>query len=388
MSKSNPFKPGLGLLPPYLAGRGQEQQLLSRRLETMANGDSVNVVVMYGPRGMGKTALLGWLQEQCAERKIRYIKGTPASMLSSIDTLARTLLPVSWRPKDWPTSLWPGNWRLGLGGAGVSAQVGAGTRGGIEGVLAKRLITRCRRNPLVVLLDEAHDPSDPDTLRLFLHTVQEVAQQSPFLLVLAGTPQLDATLRNARATFIERAKSVGLGRLDEEAAAAAISVPLEEDGITIANNALEKAAEDSHGYPFFIQQWGAMLWDHATKKGATELTEDDADSVMTHVQTEKAEFYSSRYRAIQKPPELLAAAQALAKELLAGRQNLNMASLAGLIQDNIGGAASPPDDAELQNKVQTIIEELTRQDFLWQPPASELMVPGIPSFLTYINDRA
>ena len=50
MSKSNPFTPGCGLIPPYLAGREKEQKLFNRRLETTLAGRPVNGVTMFAPR--------------------------------------------------------------------------------------------------------------------------------------------------------------------------------------------------------------------------------------------------------------------------------------------------------------------------------------------------
>ena len=59
----NPFKPGNGLRPPYLAGRENEQSRLREILADMADGEPPAAdMLMYGPRGMGKTVLLNnWI---------------------------------------------------------------------------------------------------------------------------------------------------------------------------------------------------------------------------------------------------------------------------------------------------------------------------------------
>ena len=138
MRKSNPFNIGPGVPPPYLAGRQNEQELFNSSLESMAAGESVSMVVMYGPRGMGKTTLLGWLQKQCFERKIRHVAETSATMLGSIEALTNVLLPMSWR-------FW--EWHVNLGSKWLGAGVSAPTQStGKEGFLAKRLIARCRRH--------------------------------------------------------------------------------------------------------------------------------------------------------------------------------------------------------------------------------------------------
>ena len=377
MSKFNPFTPGYGLLPPYLAGREQEQEMLASMLEVLAAGRPVTGVTVCGLRGMGKTTLLRWLEDRCADKKIRVVVDNAPTMLRSVDSLIGALIE---RPQ------WLDRWRVNIGNQWANAGVSSSAQNaGMEQGLDQFLIRRCRKRPMAVLVDEAHAPSDPDALRILLSMAQEVAQQSPFLLVLAGTPQLEVTLRNARATFIERAQSIELGYLDKEPAAAAIRVPMQKDGMTIAENALGQAVEDSQGYPFFIQQWGEALWSHAVKKGISELTLDDVNSVMPDIQIKRTAFYESRYREIKRSPELLAAANTLTQELLKGQQNLDRASIVKMVKNSLN--ATTPDSADMERKAWDITDELVQHDFFWQPLTSPLIVPGIPSFLTYVHNR-
>ena len=61
----NPFRPGSGGSPPYLAGRESEQGRLRKILAEISAGRSPGAeTVMYGPRGMGKTVLLNWLVDE------------------------------------------------------------------------------------------------------------------------------------------------------------------------------------------------------------------------------------------------------------------------------------------------------------------------------------
>ena len=381
MSKSNPFRPGYGLLPPYLAGREKEQKLFNSSLEAMVIDEVVNGVVMYGPRGMGKTALLRWLEGQCSEKDIGHIRRTSATMLGSVEALANTLLPVLRSPDGWSVN------RVDIGGRWLNVGVSSPTQGtGKEADLADVLINRCRKKPMVLLLDEAHGESDPDTFRILLHTAQQVAQEAPFLLVLAGTPGLAKKLRNSGTTFIERAELIGLDRLDDEEAAAALSIPLEKGGVTITENALNEVVKESQCYPFFVQRWGKALWDHAVERGISELTQDDVRLLTTDIQTMRNAFYEQRYREIEESPELLAVANALAQALLKDEKGLDRSAIAAIIKNNIGAAM--PDDADIESKAKSIIDELIRQDFFWHPPTSRLIVPGIPSFMTYVSSHS
>jgi len=62
---SGRFTPGSGAIPPYLAGRSREQGVLGEQLELVASGASPPAdVLLIGPRGNGKTALLGWFRNK------------------------------------------------------------------------------------------------------------------------------------------------------------------------------------------------------------------------------------------------------------------------------------------------------------------------------------
>ena len=297
-------------------------------------------------------------------------------MLGSIEALAITLLG---KPR------WFGGWRANLGAKRLSAGVNAPSQtSGIEAFLAERLIARCRKKPMVVLLDEAHVPSDLDVLRLLLNTAQQVAPEAKFLLVLAGTPQITETLQDTQSTFVERAQKIGLGRLDPESAAAAISLPLKKDGITITRDALDQVVEDSQHYPFFIQQWGRALWNHAAEKSTIELTQADVSSVMADIQTQRVDFYESRYRVIAKSSELLTAANALAQSLI-DQQEFDRIAATNIVRKGLTGTTQ--NDVEAEKKAQEIMRELGRQDFFWRPPGSLSIVPGLPSFMNYILNR-
>ena len=105
-----PFRPGFGGQPPYLAGRESEQELLRSYLNTLAGGLAPgSAVVLNGPRGNGKTVLLGWLERE-AERhpSIETVTLQPSAMPDP-SRLAELLLPQPW----WQRLLTGG---IGFGG--------------------------------------------------------------------------------------------------------------------------------------------------------------------------------------------------------------------------------------------------------------------------------
>ena len=106
MRARNPFKPGTGGLPPYFAGRETERSLLLGLFEGLRAGSPpARPVVFYGPRGNGKTALLGWTAQQIeAEEGLDGTWLTPDE-IPTPDTLASELLPDSWMQRLAPANI-------------------------------------------------------------------------------------------------------------------------------------------------------------------------------------------------------------------------------------------------------------------------------------------
>ena len=102
-----PSTPGFGGTPPYLAGREQEQHVISRSVSRLASRvPTPSGLVIYGPRGYGKTVLLNWAVRLARQRGIKAIS-LSAVTSETEEGLTRKLTPdsvwtgifraVSWR---------------------------------------------------------------------------------------------------------------------------------------------------------------------------------------------------------------------------------------------------------------------------------------------------
>ena len=130
------FAPGDGAAPPELAGRSTQQAVLSRCLGDLVGGAAPpHNVVLVGPRGNGKTVLLNWFKAACDDAPpVEVLALTPRD-IPTPSALTDTLLP-----------------RRGLAKLVLRERPNARAWRN----LAEELTARCRRKPLVVLLDEAH----------------------------------------------------------------------------------------------------------------------------------------------------------------------------------------------------------------------------------------
>ena len=372
------FVPGDGALPPALVGRSAEQAVLSRCLDDLARGAAPpHNVVLVGPRGNGKTALLNWFKTRCGERAsgvdvLRLTPGEIADAQGLIDTVA---------PRRGIARLLPR--KVGVASVGSPEWQPARERN-----FKRALLARCRCRPLALLLDEAHT-LDLGVGGLLLNASQQVRAETPFLLVLAGTPGLAARLGAMDASFWSRlgAGLLGIGRLDPDAARAALVEPLRANDVRIEAAALETVVEDSQCYPYFIQLWGDALWQDHLATGASELTAETVVTARPKVAAWVADYYQSRYREL-RGGGLMSAAVAVAPLFL--RQNAASGQNATASEQELDAALAATGAEDAADRF-AILESLHRLGYVWCPPgqgAPMAWSAGIPSLMRYVLDQA
>jgi hypothetical protein len=269
----NPFKPGAGHSPPYLAGREHEKEafrLLLKQKTILSN------LVLTGLRGVGKTVLLEELKPIAREAAWVWV-GTDFSEATCVneETLATRLITdlavftsAITVERNTPGIGFgksvPENFRLDYSGLVFLFQQAPGlVSDKIKSLL--QFVWRCMRESsvqgIVFAYDEAqtmsdHAQKDQYPLSLLLDVFQSIQKSNiPFLLVLTGLPTLFPKLVEAR-TFAERMFQVQtLGKLDERESAEAIKVPIDKAGcpVTFPPETIRLIVQTSAGYPFFIQ---------------------------------------------------------------------------------------------------------------------------------------
>ena len=364
---AGPFRPGPGRLPPYLAGREREQQLFRSRLALLDRGEAPpSEIILYGPRGNGKTALLVWMEKEAGSVPgVDAIKITPSDFDTRTE-FAEILLSESWwetaRPAEFTVRGF--TWRPG------------------ENAPAPRIRSvleiRSAKKPLILLLDEAHT-LEPEVGRALLNAAQVVGQVKPFLLVLAGTPNLRAHLGTMGASFWNRGHKIRIGRLDESSSADAIRKPLESEDASISEEALAHIVRESHGYPYFLQLWGTAVWNRLTADPSVsreQVTTADTAACQSVFESEKTDYYKDRYKELKKI-RLLRPARAVA-EAFETRERIGDSELDAAVRRGLGADAD--DDA-----VEAAAEQLDHLGFVWQAGAALDWEPGIPSLMDYIR---
>ena len=365
------FAPDAGAFPPALVGREQEQALFRRCLSRLADGSSPpHDVVLIGPRGNGKTVLLNWFENACREAPVEVVRIAPSGVHTE-QALCAALLPAG-RLRRLLPSKW-GVTRVGKAEWETSAPA--------MHELAERLIARCRKRAVAVLVDEAHT-LDLAAGQLLLNASQDVRPKAPFLLVLAGTPGLLTHLGKMNASFWDRLGSglFGIGRLSDAAAKEALEKPLSGQRVDIDADALDLVVEQSQRYAYFIQLWGEALWNQRLATGETRLTAAHAAAAQPAVEARMAEYYQRRFRELEAS-RLLPAAAAVAPLFDA----MDATATDRDIDRALAETGLDADDRLAAR------EELNRLGYIWCPPAQLPPVvwsAGIPSLMQYVLDQA
>ena len=256
-------------MPPLLAGREREQEILLEALDKLLNGTvAPRGMLLSGPRGMGKTVLLDWFLQE-AKGNVDVLN----TSAHNIDSMANLALLVD------PSLAHEAH----SSGTGVSLERSRGETIGPNwsGHIRAKIMTdhppgdstQARGRPLIIAVDEAHTLAPEVTVAL-LNIYQDMVKQNvPLWLIMVGTPDLGDHLRNAgkpqpgvsgvhstAASFVERLDNLSLLALDDAATRRALLEPLQAGGCTVAAMPLQQMVSATQNYPYFIQVLGRAVW--------------------------------------------------------------------------------------------------------------------------------
>jgi hypothetical protein len=312
-SGKNPYRPGVGVRPLYLAGR--EAPL--RRFDAMlraAPEQQANMRVT-GLRGVGKTVLL----EVCAEHtqelgwepsfmELQPAHNTDEALRASIGSLlerTRRRLSRMARLRSAAGKALRSS-SLSLSWEEVSLSVTFGSKR--EEDLAQELFDTVQfaiakgRAGVMLLLDEAQlirderDRHGEHPLSLLIAPIVALQRQElPLGLVLCGLPTLAGNLQKARSYSERLFRGEEVDSLAPAQALEAFVRPLEQT-VRNATPALAQAvADEVEGYPYFLQLWGSELWDGADLAGVNRLTPKLLDATRPDIyERVDRDFYDPR----------------------------------------------------------------------------------------------
>ena len=274
---ANPFRPGSGLRPPYLAGRDEELTRFSQMLQQIQEGQVRNLLVQ-GLRGVGKTVLLKEFVKICTDNKFLPVTrlqssnkhSDPAEFTRALQhDLNRAMGSLSKMEKtkqklqDAARHMKPQ--KIDVMGVGWEFRHDPASRVPLENQLVDylekwwKVVQENDYNGIVLLFDEFHTvvdvkPNNWYILTDFIGAVNEIQPNGcRYSLVLCGLPTLMPNVKAAR-SYAERMFGVmNVSNLDKENTKAAISKPLENTAWRFSDDLISTIAQDTGNYPYFIQ---------------------------------------------------------------------------------------------------------------------------------------
>jgi AAA ATPase domain len=281
---SNPFAPGAGTPPPQLAGRDEVRETVRVAIERVRRGLPTKSVLMVGLRGVGKTVLLDRMRDDAEASGIHTVRieapegrSLPALLAPQ---LRQAMLRLSRNKKAQEGAKRALRALAGFAkslkvkfadievGLDFDPEPGLADNGDLEHDLQALLETvgvaaQKAETALVLFIDELQYVEEAELAALITAMHRCAQRRVPVMLIGAGLPQLRGHMGNAK-SYAERLFDFPeIGPLNTTAARLAITQPVIDQGMKIADQAAAMIVAESHGYPYFLQEWGKHAWDAA-----------------------------------------------------------------------------------------------------------------------------
>ena len=317
MQYANPYTPGAGAMPAYLAGRDDIINNASKSLIALNKGYPQQSVIYYGLRGVGKTVLLNKIEESAEEFGILYEhieiaeKGSFVRQISnsskkmihhmsiteSAKEVAKKALGilkafnVSWNPEDNTFS------------AGLSEPSPYISTGVLTDDLTEMFVSMGRTASkagmaLCFFIDEIQymKESEMEALINALHRVNQL--RLPIMMFGAGLPKILKIMGEVKSYSERLFKYYQIDRLSADDAEAAIINRAKEFNVVYDSAAIYKIIQLTKGYPYFIQELCSTVWEYSE----TEIIQlSDVERVVATFLSQLDEsFFKVRYERCTK----------------------------------------------------------------------------------------
>ncbi|MCY4218198.1 MAG: AAA family ATPase [Gammaproteobacteria bacterium] len=303
MSKANLknlFHPGDGRIPPYFAGRKEEKEYFQNCVELLLCKSSPDQnMIIYGPRGNGKTAMLRYFQKQTLEQtdnKIEILWITPSEFKDLAELVGLIIGNDQSLFKKVQNMFKPLIDNLSVASnIGPTSFTTSFNRPKVTLALKSLFFEKSKKKPLILIVDKAHT-LDSEIIMMILNASQDIRVEGcPFFLVLSGTPNLKTELRNSNASFWSRSAIFPVGRLSNEDSFEALTVPLREHNVEFSQGLESELLSRVNCYPYFIQVWGNCIANRLYENGSLRVTVDTISEVEKTAMMRCNQMYLDRY---------------------------------------------------------------------------------------------
>ena len=296
---TNPFAPGAGTPPPELAGRDDVRETVRVAIERVRNRSPTKSILMVGLRGVGKTVLLDRMSDDAEGAGIQTLRVEASENRSLPAILApqlrQALLRLSRNEKAKDLAQRALRALAGFAkslkikykdievGFDFDPEPGLADNGDLEHDLQALLesagaAAQEAGSVLAIFADELQYVKEDELAALITALHRTAQRRLPVVLVGAGLPRLRGRMGRAK-SYAERLFDFPeIGPLPPDATKLAIAKPANDRGVEVTAEALDLIVTKTHGYPYFVQEWGKHSWDAAK---ASPITQADVENAST-----------------------------------------------------------------------------------------------------------
>lgn len=324
----NPYTPGAGMTPKYLAGRETVIENAQVRLEAVSTGYQSRSVVYYGLRGVGKTVILNEIEKMADNRDIlcchievkessNFVKALSIACtgfvqaLSLKEALKDKIAKLVSVIKSFSTTWNPEDKTFSFELTGHQQEVAMAGTGDLANDFTELLVALGRysqqANTSICFCIDEIQYAEKDELEALIAAVHRLNQLGlPIIFFCAGLPKILKAMGDAKSYTERLFEFVEVGSLSSKAARDAIVIPAHRLDVEFEEEAVDRIIELTKGYPYFIQEMCSTIWsNHDSKEIPLEVVEQNI------VATNKildAGFFQVRYdRCTAKEKEFIAA---------------------------------------------------------------------------------
>ena len=285
----NPYRPGAGMSPAYLAGRDNTIHEAQNILQAINYGYSARSVVYYGLRGVGKTVLLNYIENLADEmdlpseymeiaerdRSFQYQMAlhiykliNRLSLLKNIESHIKKALSIL---KAFTIKYGCDDISIEVNPANGISDTGNLANDMTELFLALGVIAQKQNKGVVLFIDEIQYIKD-DEFEALMEAIHRTNQKNyPIVIFSAGLPKI-AKIAGDVKSYAERLFDfIEIDSLNNEEAKLALIEPAKKFQINYTDEAVNKIIEITQGYPYFLQEYGKWVWECKEEKSIIDI---------------------------------------------------------------------------------------------------------------------
>lgn len=284
MFKVNPYRPGAGLMPTYIAGRDEDIESMEQMFTALSINIPTQSVIFSGLRGVGKTVLINKLQDIAEEKNIfcRHIEVEERNdFISQIASCSQAFLRrvsakekfkhLIQKPLDAIKSLVvsfdPNEATFSLSVQERELYTSTSLTQSLTEVFVTIGETAYKaETPICFFIDEIQymKQNELGSLIAALHRSNQLGY--PVMIIGAGLPKIYKMLSEEKSYSERLFLYKKIDSLTEEQSRKAIEEPAKKFGITYTDDAIKEIIAVTKGYPFFIQQMCQVVYNNTDTK--------------------------------------------------------------------------------------------------------------------------